>query len=40
MTITEYKLKGLNNEQPKMNKIPTPKSTNDDLTSCYFSALF
>ena len=40
MTITEYKLKGLNNEPPKMNKKPTPKSTNDDLTPCYFSALF
>ena len=40
MTITEYKLKGLNNEPPKMNKKPTPKSINENLTSCYFSALF
>jgi len=40
MTIIEYKLKGLNNEPPKMNKKPTPKSINGELTSCYFSALF
>jgi hypothetical protein len=38
--ITEIKLENLNNQLPKMNKKPTPKSTNPNLISCYFSAMF
>ncbi len=38
--IQEIKLNGLNNEPPKINKRPTPKSTNINSTSCYFSAMF
>ena len=38
--IEEIKLNGLNNEPPKTNKKPTPKSTNANLASCYFSAMF
>ncbi len=38
--IQEIKLNGLNNEPVKTNLIPTPKSTNPNLTSCYFSAMF
>lgn len=38
--IQEIKLNGLNNQLPKMNKTPTPKSTNPNLTTCYFSAMF
>ena len=38
--IQEIKLNGLNNEPPKTNKKPTPKSVNPNLTSCYFSAMF
>jgi hypothetical protein len=38
--IQEIKLNGLNNEPVKTNKKPTPKSTNNNLTSCYFSAMF
>ena len=38
--IEEIKLNGLNNEPVKTHKKPTPKSTNANLTSCYFSAMF
>ena len=38
--IEEIKLNGLNNEPPKINKKPTPKSTNPNLTSCYLSTIF
>ncbi len=38
--IQEIQLNGLNNEPVNTNKKPTPKSTNPNSTSCYFSAMF
>ena len=38
--IEEKHINGLDNKLPKMNKKPTPKSINSNLTSWYFSVLF